>query len=95
MCTGSRRERGSASCLSAGALRLDEAVAAEVLAALQPVGIEAAFQAEEQLTQHNDQKRTSLTLALERAQFEVRRRSIKGVRLVRYYSNTLLPIPNT
>jgi hypothetical protein len=73
VCTGSRRERGSASCLSAGALRLDEAVAAEVLAAIQPVGIEAAFQAEEQLTQHNDQKRISLTLALERAQFEARR----------------------
>ncbi len=73
VCAGSRRERGSASCLSAGALRLDEAVAAEVLAAIQPVGIEAAFQAEEQLTQHNDQKRTSLTLALERAQFEARR----------------------
>ena len=73
VCTGSRRERGSASCLSAGALRLDEAVAAEVLAAIQPVGIEAAFQTEEQLTQHNDQKRTSLTLALERSQFEARR----------------------
>ena len=73
VCTGSRLERGSGSCLSAGALRLDEAVAAEVLAAIQPVGIEAALKAEEQLSQHNDQKRTSLTLALERAQFEAQR----------------------
>jgi len=73
VCTGSRRERGSAGCLSAGALRLDEAIVAEVLAAIQPVGIEAALVAEEQLTQHNDQKRASLTLALERAQFEARR----------------------
>ena len=73
VCTGSRLERGSASCLSAGALRLDEAVAAQVLTAIEPVGIEAALKAEEQLTQHKDQKRTSLTLALERAQFEARR----------------------
>jgi hypothetical protein len=73
VCTGSRRERGSAGCLSAGALRLDEAIVAEVLAAIQPLGIEAALVAEEQLAQHNDQKRASLTLALERSQFEARR----------------------
>jgi hypothetical protein len=44
-----------------------------VLAAIQPAGIEAALLAEEQLMQHNDQKRESLALALERAQFEARR----------------------
>jgi len=73
VCAGSRLERGSAGCLSAGALRLDEAIVSEVLAAIQPVGMEAAVVAVEQLAQHNDQKRTSLTLALERAQFEARR----------------------
>lgn len=73
VCTGSRVERGSAACLSAGALRLDEAVAAEVLAAIQPVGVEAALVAMETLAQDEDQKRASLTLALERAQFEARR----------------------
>lgn len=72
-CKGSRLERGSAGCLSAGALRLDEAIVAEVLAAIQPVGIEAAVMAEERLAQDNDQKRASLSLALERAQFEARR----------------------
>jgi DNA invertase Pin-like site-specific DNA recombinase len=73
VCTGSRLERGSAGCLSAGALRVDEAIAAEVLAAIQPVGVEAALVAADQLKQDNDQKRASLTLALERAQFEARR----------------------
>lgn len=73
VCTGSRLERGSASCLSAGALRLDQAIVAEVLVAIEPVGVEAAVIAIEQLAEQNDQKRTSLTLALERAQFEAKR----------------------
>ncbi|MCP4308611.1 MAG: recombinase family protein, partial [bacterium] len=73
VCGGSRVERGSAPCLSAGGLRLDEAVACEVLSAIQPVGIEAALLAVEQLANVNDQKRESLALALERARFEARR----------------------
>jgi hypothetical protein len=72
-CIGSRVERGSAPCLSAGGLRLDEAVAREVLSVIQPVGIEAALQALDQLADVNDQKRESLTLALERARFEAQR----------------------
>jgi DNA invertase Pin-like site-specific DNA recombinase len=73
VCAGSRVERGSASCLSAGGLRLDEAVVREVLSLIQPVGIEAALLALDQLENLNDHKRESLALALERARFEVRR----------------------
>ena len=73
VCVGSRVERGSAACLSVGGLRIDEAVVKEVLLAIQPVGLEAAMEATAQLTQANDQKRESLALALERAQFEARR----------------------
>jgi len=73
VCGGSRVERGSASCLSAGGLRLDEAVVREVLSVIQPVGIEAALLALDQLTNRNDQKRESLALGLERARFEARR----------------------
>lgn len=73
VCTGSRVERGSASCLSAGGLRIDEAVVTEVLSAIQPVGIEAALEATGTLAQENDQKRESLVLALERGRFEARR----------------------
>lgn len=73
VCGGSRLERGSAPCLSAGGLRLDEAVVSEVLSVTQPVGVEAALLAVDQLANANDQKRESLALALERAQFEARR----------------------
>jgi len=73
VCAGSRVERGSASCLSAGGLRLDEAVVREVLSLIQPVGIEAALLALDQLENLNDHKRESLALALERARFEARR----------------------
>lgn len=73
ICQGSRVQRGSASCLSAGGVRIDEAVVREVLSALQPVGIEAALLAVERLAHDSDQKRESLALALERAQFEARR----------------------
>ncbi len=72
-CSGGRVERGSAPCLSAGGLRLDAAVVREVLSAIQPVGIEAALLTIDQLANTNDQKRESLALALERAQFEARR----------------------
>lgn len=73
VCTGSRRERGSAGCLSAGALNVDQAIEAEVLSALEPVGVEAALSAIEQLAKQNKQKRSSLTLALQRAEFEAKR----------------------
>lgn len=73
VCGGSRLERGSAPCLSAGGLRLDEAVVNEVLATIQPIGIEAALLAVDQLANANDQKHESLTLTLERARFEARR----------------------
>lgn len=72
-CSGSRVERGSAPCLSVGGLRLDAAVVREVLSAIQPVGIEAALLTIDQLANANDEKRESLALALERAQYEVRR----------------------
>jgi chromosome segregation ATPase len=48
-------------------------VVSEVLAVIQSVGVEAALLAVDQLANANDQKRESLALALERAQFEVRR----------------------
>jgi len=73
VCGGSRLERGSAPCLSAGGLRLDEAVVSEVLSVVQPVGVEAALRAVDNLANVNSQKRESLALALERAKFEARR----------------------
>jgi excisionase family DNA binding protein len=72
-CRGGRTLRGSGSCLTVGAGRLDEAVGAEVLAALRPVGVEAALEATANLGRADDAKRTALTLALEKARYQAER----------------------
>ena len=72
-CQGGRENRGSASCLSLGALRVDQAVAEEVLAAIQPAGVQASLLALEQLTNGQNDKREALRLALERARYEAGR----------------------
>ena len=72
-CRGDRTLRGSGSCLTAGAGRLDEAVSREVLAALQPVGIEAAIEVAARHGHDEDEKRKALALALEKARYEAER----------------------
>jgi DNA invertase Pin-like site-specific DNA recombinase len=72
-CHGGREDRGSASCLSLGALRVDQAVAEEVLAAIQPAGAQASLLALQQLTDGRHEKRDALTLSLERARYEASR----------------------
>jgi DNA invertase Pin-like site-specific DNA recombinase len=72
-CHGGRENRGSASCLSLGALRVDQAVVQEVLAAVQPAGVQASLLASEQLANGKSEKREALTLALERARYEANR----------------------
>jgi DNA invertase Pin-like site-specific DNA recombinase len=72
-CSGGRVQRGSGACLNVGSLRLDAAVAARVLEAVQPVGIEAALDAEEQEAGQDDEKRQALELALEKARYQAGR----------------------
>jgi DNA invertase Pin-like site-specific DNA recombinase len=72
-CDGGRVDRGSASCLSFGALRVDDAVAGQVLEAVAPAGVQASLLALEQLDDARQEKRASLTLALERARYEAGR----------------------
>lgn len=72
-CSGGRVQRGSGACLKVGGLRLDEAVAASVLEAVQPVGIEAALEAGEQEARQDDEKRKALELALEKARYQAGR----------------------
>jgi excisionase family DNA binding protein len=72
-CRGGRTLRGSGSCLTVGARHVDAAVCAEVLAALQPLGIEAALAAAAQLGRDDDEKRKALTLALEKARYQAER----------------------
>jgi hypothetical protein len=72
-CHGGRENRGSASCLSLGAWRVDQAVAEEVLAAIQPAGAQASLLALEQLALGQHEKSAALTLALERARYDANR----------------------
>lgn len=72
-CHGGRENRGSASCLSLGALRVDQAVVEEVLVAIRPLSVHASLLALEQLTNGQYEKRKALTLALERARYEASR----------------------
>jgi hypothetical protein len=66
-------DRGSSSCLTLGGLRLDHAVVAAVLEALQPAGVQAALEAIEQVGAAQDTKRQAVTLALEKARDEAQR----------------------
>jgi DNA invertase Pin-like site-specific DNA recombinase len=70
---GDRGNRGSGSCLTIGSLRVDRAVVHNVLAAIQPAGIEAAVKVSECAQAENDEKRQALELALERARYEANR----------------------
>ena len=73
VCCGRREERGSGSCFYMGSLKVDQMVGEQVLEAIAPGGIEAALQASQLSAQADQEKRTALRLALERAQYEVQR----------------------
>ncbi|CAG9169703.1 recombinase family protein [Cupriavidus pinatubonensis] len=60
-------------CISFGALRVDQAIAAEVIATLKPIGVEAALSAIEQRANDDQSRRRQLELALEQARFEAAR----------------------
>lgn len=72
-CRSDRTQRGSSACISVGSLRTDAAVVAELLAAIEPVGIEAAIAASEQAQLEDHEKYRALELALERARYETQR----------------------
>lgn len=73
VCCGRREERGSGSCFYMGSLKVDQMVVEQVLEAIAPGGIEAALQASQLSAQADQEKRTALRLALERAQYEAQR----------------------
>jgi len=73
-CRGAAMNHGAAhTCISFGSLRVDRAVADEVLAVLQPIGLQAALRAIEQRADDSQAKRRQLELALEQARFEASR----------------------
>jgi excisionase family DNA binding protein len=69
-CRGALINHGTEPCIGFGSLRVDQAIGAEVLERLQPLGIEAALQAVEASTQQANEKRRQVALALEQARYE-------------------------
>jgi hypothetical protein len=61
------------SCITFAGTRVDQEVAAEVLEALRPVGIQAALEALEKSKSQTDEKRRSIELAVQKARYEASR----------------------
>lgn len=69
-CDATRSNPDGDSCISFGALRVDEAVGAEIVRLLQPLGVEAAIQAIAQREHQSGEKQRQIELALEQARYE-------------------------
>ena len=72
-CRGGHINHGGDRCISFGGMRIDQAVGAEVIERLQPLGIEAALGAMEARRADNAEKRRQVDLALEQAHYEAAR----------------------
>jgi excisionase family DNA binding protein len=71
-CNGARQQRGEDRCIAFGGLRVDAAVASEVLKAVAGNAIEAALEAAERIQQQREELRKSITLEVEQARYEAR-----------------------
>ena len=73
-CRGAAINHGaSGKCIAFGNLRIDQAVSAEGLRLLRPLGIEAALHAIEQVANQGNARHRQVELALEQARFEATR----------------------
>jgi excisionase family DNA binding protein len=72
-CQGGFLNHGGDRCISFGGMRIDRDVGAEIIARLQPLGVEAALAAQAVRSQVSKDKRRQIELALEQAHYEVRR----------------------
>lgn len=68
-CTRGWLDNGEPRCIAFGGLKVDDAIAAEVLRVVQPAAIEAAKQAQQQEVQQRDEVRAALLRDLEAARF--------------------------
>ena len=72
-CRGSQINHGGEPCISFGGLRVDAAISAEVIARLQPLGVQAALSAMEDRGREHAEKLRQIELALEQARYEATR----------------------
>ena len=71
-CRGAHINHGAAWCISFGGLRPDQAIAAEVLQAVEGNAVEAAVEAAARIAEQRSQQRQAQALELEQAQYEAR-----------------------
>jgi excisionase family DNA binding protein len=69
-CKGAHLNHGGDRCISFGSLRVDQAVGAEVLRLLKPLGVEAALSAVAAKSTEVAEKRRQIELALQQARYE-------------------------
>jgi DNA invertase Pin-like site-specific DNA recombinase len=72
-CRGDRQQCSIQRCQGFGGARVDQAVVAEGLEAIRPVGIQAALDAWDQSQDVEDERQRALQLALEKARYEANR----------------------
>lgn len=72
-CRGAFSERAEVSWISFGGMRIDRAIAKEVLDRIQPLGVEAALAALNTFDQEQSDKRRHIENAIEQARFEAAR----------------------
>jgi excisionase family DNA binding protein len=72
-CRGSQMNHGGSACISFGGMRVDQAVGMEVIARVQPLGVEAALAAMETRSRESQEKRRQIELAVEQARYETTR----------------------
>jgi DNA invertase Pin-like site-specific DNA recombinase len=65
-------DKGDDWCITFGGLRVDQAIAKEVLHAIEGDAVEAALEAAGQMQQQREQQRKALSLELEQAQYEAK-----------------------
>lgn len=73
VCRGTFGAMAVGNCIGFGGMRVDRAVAQEVLERLQPLGIEAALRAMEAHTQRHSDKKQQLENSIKQAQYEAAR----------------------
>jgi len=71
-CRGAHINRGEPRCITFSGLRVDRAVAGEVLRAIGGNAIEAAVEAAEKMRQHGGEQRRAVELELEQARYEAK-----------------------
>ena len=69
-CVGAFNQLAAARCITFGGMRVDRALAKEVLGRLQPLGLEAALAAIEARGRRRSEKEAQLELALQQARYE-------------------------